>query len=184
MLDTGDKEDRNIAYLRAVELLRAGDSLMIYPEGARNGTENQPVMGLFHGTAKMAMETGTKIVPIGIEQYDSRFVVNFGNKILPERFQSSKALTQHLRDALATLKWEIWEREGLVKRSHFADNYRELFIKEFEERIFPYDTLESVERTRYHCAIPLAEEVFTPIRVLEPKRENAFLFDKRISGRC
>lgn len=178
MLDTGDKEDRNIAYLRAVELLGAGGSLMIYPEGARNGTENLPVMGLFQGTAKMAMETRIKIVPVAIEQYDNRFVVNFGNEILPGKFQSNKDLTQKLRDVLATLKWEIWENEDLVIRRSLADNYRELFIKEFEERIYPYDTLESVERTRYHGEISSPEESFAHLDMLIPRRENAFLWRK------
>lgn len=39
---------------------------MIYPEGARNGSENLPVRPLFSGTAKMAMETDTPIVCVFI----------------------------------------------------------------------------------------------------------------------
>ena len=176
MLDTGDKADRNIAYLRAVELLKAGGSLMIYPEGARNGTENLPVMELFQGTSKMALETGVKIVPVAIEQYDKRFVVKFGAEIFPENFRNNEELTQMLRDVLATLKWEIWEHEGIIARNGLEENYREVFIREFENRIFPYDTLESVERTRYHGEVPSPGEVFAPIRALEVKRENAFLW--------
>lgn len=179
MLDTGDKEDRHIAYLRGVELLRNGGSLMIYPEGARNGTENLPVMEMFQGTAKMAIETNTKIIPISIEQYKNRFVINIGNEIFPNNFCSSTDLTQKLRDILATLKWEIWEREELLLRSSLEYNYRELFIKEFEKRIFPYDTLESVERTRYHSDIPSPREAFAHLDRLIPCRENAFLFRKR-----
>lgn len=179
MLDTGDKKDRHIAYLRALELLKAGGSLMIYPEGARNGTENLPVMGLFQGTAKMAMETDTKIIPIAIEQYDNRFVINFGNEMHPKDFCDNVELTQNLRDVLASLKWEIWEREGLQSRNGLPENYRELFIKEFETRIYPYDTLETVERTKYHCVIPSPEEAFAHLNKLIPCRENAFLFRKR-----
>ena len=74
-LETNDKDDRHIAYLRALELLKGGGSLMIFPEGARNGSENLPVMPLFSGTAKMAIETKTKIVPVAIEQYDTRFII-------------------------------------------------------------------------------------------------------------
>lgn len=66
-LETHYREDRHIAYLRSVELLKGRGSLMIFPEGARNGTENLPVMPLFPGTAKMALETNTKIVSIVID---------------------------------------------------------------------------------------------------------------------
>ena len=107
-LETLDKTDRHIAYLRAVEVLNGGGSLMIYPEGARNGTENIPVWPLFQGTAKMAMEAHVKIVPVGIEQYDKRFVIKFGQELHPEDYDCHTELTQTLRDALATLKWDIW----------------------------------------------------------------------------
>lgn len=182
MLETGNKEDRHIAYLRALELLKAGGSLMIYPEGARNGTENLPVMPLFQGTAKMAMETNTKIVPVAIEQYGDHFIINFGTELLPGDFDDNFALTQKLRDSLVTLKWEIWERDEVQSRKSLPDNYRELFIREFEIRIHPYDTLETVERTRFHTKAEIEQkEVFEHLNKLIPCRENAFLF--RENGR-
>lgn len=180
MLETCDKTDRHIAYLRAVELLQSGGSLMIFPEGARNGTANLPVMGLFQGTDKMAMETNTKIVPIAIEQYDNRFVVNFGEVILPSDYRVNTELTQAMRDALASLKWQIWEQEGQQKRSTFLPDYADKFVKEFESRIRPYDTLESVEITRFHTKDEIAQkEAFEHLERLQPCKENAFLFRTR-----
>lgn len=180
LLETSDKDDRHIAYLRAVELLKSGGSLMIFPEGARNGSKNLPVMPLFPGTAKIAMETNTKIVPIAIEQYDKRFVVNFGTEIFPEKFYDSVELTQELRDALATLKWEIWEREGLFSRDDLPENFGEQFIKMFEKRLQPWDTLESVERTRFHTKAEIEQKnAFAHLDKLIPCRENAFLWNKR-----
>lgn len=176
MLETSDREDRHIAYRRSVEVLQGGGSLMIFPEGARNGTENLPVMELFQGTAKMAIETNTEIVPIAIEQYDKRFVINFGNALSPEAFCNVKELTQNLRDKLATLKWEIWENEGTQERNSLPENYKEIFAKEFENRIQPYDTLDTVERARYHNKTPIPKEVFSFSEKLIPSKENAFLF--------
>lgn len=178
-LETTDKNDRRIAYLRAVELLKGGGSLMIFPEGARNGTENLPVMKLFPGTAKMAMETGTKIVPIAIEQYEKRFVINFGSELLPEDFHDQMELTQKLRDTLATLKWEIWEQEPLQSRDSLPENCSDLFLKEFTERIYPYDTLETIERARFHGKVSSPREVFAHLQQLIPCKENAFLFRER-----
>lgn len=177
--ETSEKDDRRIAYLRAVELLKGGGSLMIFPEGARNGTANLPVMELFPGTAKMALETNTKIVPIAIEQYGRRFIVNFGDELLSENFHDYTELTQKLRDVLATLKWEIWEREPLQSRDSLPTDYRELFRKEFETRIYPYDTPETIERSRFHSKISTPQEAFAHLNQLIPCKENAFLFRGR-----
>jgi hypothetical protein len=114
-------------------------------------------MELFRGTSKMAIETNTKVVPIAIEQYDNRFVINFGNELLPTDFCSAIELIQKLRDDLATLKWEIWAREGVQERKSLPPNYRATFRKQFESRIAPYDTLDTVEKTRYHREMSSSE---------------------------
>ena len=116
---------------------------------------------------------------IAIEQYDKRFVVNFGTEIFPENYSGSAELTQELRDALASLKWEIWEREGLFSRDSLPENFREQFIKTFEKRLQPWDTLESVERTRFHTKAEIEQKnAFTHLDKLIPCWENAFLFRK------
>ena len=179
-LDTGDKEDRHIAYLRSVELLKGGGSLMIFPEGARNGSEHLPVMPLFSGTAKMAMETGTPIVPVAIEQFDKRFVISFGNELRPADFRNSAEMTQTLRDALATLKWNIWEQEGVLRRSDLPEDYSKQFEEMFESKLYPYDTPETVERTRFHTKAEIEHrDAFAHLERLVPCRENAFLLRKR-----
>lgn len=179
-LDTGDKEDRHIAYLRSVELLKGGGSLMIFPEGARNGSENLPVMPLFSGTAKMAMETGTKIVPVAIERYDKRFAVKMGTEIRPEDFGRTDDLTQALRDAMASLKWEIWEQEEHIARNTLPPDYGEQFNKTFEQCLAPWDTLETAERTRFHTKAEIEHrDTFAHLEKLVPCRENAFLLRKR-----
>ena len=176
-LETLDKTDRHIAYQRAVELLKGGGSLMIFPEGARNGSENRPVLPLFQGTAKMAMETLVKIVPVGIERYDRRFVIKFGQALHPEDYASHGSLTQALRDAMATLKWEIWEGEGVASRSALPKDYGEKFSEEFARKIAPWNTPESIEATRFHDKVELTQrEAFAHLDRLIPNRENAFLW--------
>ena len=148
-LDLPHRDDCHIAFYRAVELLKDGGSLMIFPEGARNGSENLPVLKLFPGTARMAIQTGVKIIPVGIEQYEKRFVIKFGDNICPEEFESEENLNVALRDTLASLKWDIWENEGIQKRNHIPENYKEMFYNDFERKIYPYDTLETIERAKY-----------------------------------
>lgn len=179
-LELADKEDRYIAYFRSIELLKGGGSLMIFPEGARNGSENLPVMPLFSGTAKMAMETNVKIIPVAIEQYDKHFVIKFGSEILPDNYNNHADLTQNLRDALATLKWEIWENEGIHSRNQLPENFREQFINTFEKCIQPWDTPETIERSRFHTKSEIDQkEVENHWDRLIPCKGNAFLFRKR-----
>jgi hypothetical protein len=143
------RDDCHIAFNRSVELLKKGGSLMIFPEGARNGSENLPVMKLFYGTARLSIQTGVKIVPVAIEQYKNDFVIKFGERISPDGFEGENDLTIFLRDTLATLKWDIWETKGLFNRCELPYNYGDMFLEDFEKKIHPYDTLETVERARY-----------------------------------
>ena len=131
---------------------------MIYPEGAKNGLENLPVRPLFSGTAKMAMETDTPIVQVAIEQYGKKFVINFGNELCPADFQSAADLTQTLRDALATLKWDIWENEGVQDKAGLPEDYSKQFRDLFEQKIHPYDTPETIERTRFHTKAEIEQK--------------------------
>lgn len=102
------KTDRKIAKETVIHLLQQNGSLLIFPEGAWNVTDNLPVMKLFRGTVEMALKTGAEIVPIAIEQYRKNFYVNIGKNIKYECFQSdAQKLTNALRDILATLKWKI-----------------------------------------------------------------------------
>ena len=175
-----NKEDRRIAYLRSVQLLKAGGSLLIFPEGARNGTENLPVMPLFSGAAKMAIETDTPIIPVGIEQFDKRFVINFGNEIRPIDFQNDVELTKTLRDTMATLKWEIWEKEHMQERASLPTDYSRQFRELFEQKIDPYDTPQTIEQTRFHTKAEVEQNaVLTHLDKLIPCKENIFLFRKR-----
>lgn len=179
-VETNNKEDRRIAYHRAVELLNAGESLLIYPEGAWNIIENVPVMELYRGTASMALETNTDIVPLAIEQNGNDFFVNIGEPISPQGFSSDTELTRELRDALATLKWATWERIGMVSRRSLGANYRKVFADEIAARCELGYTIDDVERTRYHTKAEQEHKTaFAHLDRLIPSKENAFLWRKR-----
>jgi 1-acyl-sn-glycerol-3-phosphate acyltransferase len=62
VLDRGDTRQGVLAVERAVAALRAGDSLVIFPEGTRS---NGPRMRRFKtGAARMAMQAGVPIIPL------------------------------------------------------------------------------------------------------------------------
>lgn len=131
-----------------IRLLRCGANIMIFPEGTWNLSENSIVNDIAYGAVYSAIETGASICPIAIEQYDKRFVINMGKTIeVTGKNINKKKLNCELRDMLATLKWQIWEREGLKKRSDISDDYWKNFIEQRRREWKEYSLREQIINT-------------------------------------
>lgn len=139
-LETNNKEDRHIAYERALEVLSTNTNLLIYPEGCWNLTENFLTLPLYTGTVKMAYETGADIIPVAIEQYNNQFFVNIGHNIIWQSKYSKDiiGMNELLRNRLATLKYEIFETKGIYSRSTITDKFKNNFVQEILDRC-PYN---------------------------------------------
>ena len=166
-METGVKNDRYIAKERAIELLKNGGDLLIYPEGAWNITENLPVMKLYTGTIKMAMETNAEIIPIAIEQYDDTFYVNIGKNIKVNSNGSVKEQNLDLRDALATLKWEIWEGRGMQPRESINQSFVDSFKQSIVDKCEYGFTIDDVYATMYKDECDIVHEQVLPF--IKPK---------------
>ncbi len=181
--DTHDKEDRNIGKQSCIKWLKQGGNLLVFPEGAWNVTENLPVMPLFPGVAEMAIRTGAEIVPIAFEKFGKNFYVNIGANISPDNFilEQKQELTYKIRDVLATLKWELWEKQPQEMRSDIPRGYRQQFLQGFTDQI-PDESysLEAIEITRFHTKEEIAQkEIESHLNRLIPCKEIMFLFRKR-----
>ena len=184
-LETPDKEDRKIAYNRALELLENGGNLLIYPEGAWNVTPNLVVMKLFNGTVRMAKETNSEIIPIAIEQYNETFYFNIGKNytIDKDTSKSVEELRDDLREKLATLKWEIMEREPFLKQEEITENY----LQEFQEKIvnrcnygYGFSLQDAINESFHDKSVVEKEEVYDFLNTLEIGKHNAFLMKDQI----
>lgn len=177
-LDSYDKEDRHIAKMTAISLLQQGGSLMIFPEGAWNISENQPVMGLFSGTAEIGIMSKAEIVPVAIERYDNNYYVSIGKNIscIGYGINDKGKLTELLRNELASLKWKLWENRGVYSRDVIPDGYKIIFLNEmFAEKNTSY-VLKDVTDTMYKDKnITSPREAFSHLLDLKPNRQNAFL---------
>lgn len=190
-LETDDKVDRAIGYNRAVELIKKGGSLLIFPEGAWNIIENLLVLKLYNGTVRMANETEVDIIPMAIEQYANRFFVNIGKNIPydPEKSGDIIAMNDLLRDTLATLKWDIWERIGDSTRASITKDEITKFRESIVARCGYGYTIEDVYKTMYHdkrvtspeIAYPIAPEV--SFHLLEGNFEEAKRLFNEIEAR-
>ncbi len=184
-LETPDKKDRKIAYNRAIELLENGGNLLIYPEGAWNVTPNLVVMKLFNGTVRMAKETNSEIIPIAIEQYNETFYFNIGENytIDKDTLKSVEELRDDLREKLATLKWEIMEREPFLKRKDIPENY----LQEFQEKIvnrcnygYGFSLQDAINESFHDKSVVDIKEVYDFLNTLEIGKHNAFLMKDQI----
>lgn len=169
-VETKDKFDRTIARIRAVELLKKGGSLIIYPEGAWNISDNLLVLPIYAGALEMAVEAQADIVPVAIEVYGDTYYVNIGKNIPWTEIElSDKAEAANwLRDILATLKWEEFEVLGVNKRESIPKGYR----REFVDRIMNAKATSYVEQDVYDSmyrpkGVVEPSEVFAPIKGIE-----------------
>lgn len=180
LVDAYDKDDRKLAKREAEMLLNQGGSLMIFPEGAWNITDNEPVMKLFQGTVSMAMNTGAVIIPVALEQYGKEFFVNIGSNIsIPKDDINIEMYNRDLRDTLATLKWQIWERMPVIKRTDISDTYRATFVANILKDGEGKYTEQMIENERFHDKETVEkDEVFAFLKDINYKRENAFLLRK------
>lgn len=172
-VETDDKNDRYIAKKSAIELLKKGGNLIIYPEGTWNISENLLILPLYAGCLEMAKESRANIVPVALEKYNNTYYVNVGEQIHYEEIElSDKAeMARVLRDNLATLKWEILEQFGVHKREDIPDNYVLEFINEIMNGKETSFTVEDAYKSIYRPkGVVLSEEVFAPIRKLRNEK--------------
>lgn len=176
IIDTGDKTDRYIGKESCICWLKQGGNLLIFPEGVWNTSENQVVQYMFSGTADMAIQTGADIIPVAIMQYGKRFIVNIGNNISSEKWTQKQILTDYLRDAMASLQWEIYETQPIITRNSIPANSSDLYRQSFIDMGRGTITWKEMKDSSYHPKdVTSPEEAFSFMDKLVPSWENAFL---------
>ena len=79
---------------------------------------------------------------------------------------------------MATLKWEIWESKPKLKRSEIDGHYFENLLIQ-EVKAYPKIDLE-YEHSVILKQFAEPEEVFLHLKTLNPRKQNTFLFNKRL----
>lgn len=175
-VDRDDTNWRHRAKAEMIERLKQGGNMLIFPEGTWNFSENQPVLPLFRGVVDAARETGALIVPFALEIVDdsNTYYVNVG---APMHTLDLSAL----RDAMATLKWELWEHCNVFEehsRGYMFHKWKEYITNRLGE--CDYMEFNLIWKYAYHDRnIITTAEAFEHLQYLIPCRENAFLFRGR-----
>ena len=175
------KADRAAIAQKMIAHLKSGGNLMFFPEGAWNLKPELPVLPLYWGIIDIAQKSNAIIIPIAIEQYNKRFIINIGKNFDAKLFGLEDVervrATEELRNTLATLKWEIWESEPILKRDELQADMWDCYVG---SRIAEWNfTVEHIESLIYKPKnIYVYSEVFSHLKNIIPSHKTAFLFKK------
>lgn len=183
-VNEADKNDRALVKEKMISHLQAGGNIMYYPEGNWNLTESLPVHPCFWGIIEVARKGNAVIVPVAMERYNKYYEINIGENIdlnSPHfvTFDRAEAICM-LRNTLATLKWEIWERNNMMCERATKIDWNNIIDARLAE--WPHFDRSCVNRMLFKSKnIVTLEEAFAHLDRLIPCKENAFLFRKRNS---
>lgn len=178
-VDRKDKEDMAASKLAMTAYLSKGRSIVMFPEGTWNLTENQLILPMKWGVIDVAQKTGAQIIPTVLEysREQKKCFVRFGEPMVVSPENSKAEAITALRDTMAAMRWAFWERNGLFSRAELdLDAEQKKLFYAVEE--YPPIDWEYESSCIYH---PYDEpgETFAHLDKLLPCRENAFLFRKR-----
>ena len=179
-----NKKDRANSVVKMQQDLEHGVDLLWFIEGTWNLSENRLLYPVSWASVKLAGQCNATIVPIGLNQLGKEIYVKFGEPVRISKEQDCSEAILDLKDILATLKWDIFEyiketrEDGYIVRSELRENY---WLDYLYDRISEWPITDLEEEMKYVFqpkGVYEAEEVFAPIRRLEPKKENAFLWGR------
>ncbi len=130
-VDRSDKGKRQDAMNKMMRLLKSGISVLLFPEGAYNNTENLLCLPLFASPYMLNQITGAKVVPIAVYSLPELDTIygNYGEPMDFTGMELDEAM-ELLRDTLATMHYEQIKKYGnVLKRSELEGrDYRTDFM--------------------------------------------------------
>lgn len=117
-VDRRDREDRAACKLAMDAYLNRGRSVVMFPEGTWDLTENLLMLPMKWGIIETARNTGAQIIPT-VLTYDrerKKCSVRFGEAMVFAPEDDRLEAVTALRDTLATMRWEDMGREAVLNR--------------------------------------------------------------------
>lgn len=171
-VDRKDKEDMAASKQAMIAYLNKGRSIVMFPEGTWNLTENQLMLLMKWGIIDIAREAGAQIIPTVLE-YDreqKKCFVRFGAPMVFSPADNKADAISALRDTMATMRWDFWERNGTFSRKDLDMDAegKKLFysVEEYPPIDWEYES---------SC---IYQPYTAPEYHLKPCEEIAFLFRK------
>jgi len=182
-----DEKSRKDSISKMERVLNAGNSILMWPEGGLNNTENLLCQKLFGGPYYLAKKTGKKVVPISnyLEPTTNTIYIRVGSPIDLTKYDKEEAL-DILRDLMATMMFDQIKYHSIpIKRSeltgdhhlaHMEDRRKEYLKEKWTRDVWDEElTTYKDEETKKH------EEVMSKVRVRKDDRYN---FKKYMKENC
>ncbi len=172
-----------------LKLLEENQSIKIFPERTWNVTDNEIILPFKWGTVLIAQKSQRPIIPI-IMEYDYIKKVcyyNIGQSILISKDDDLVNANNHLRDKMASLRYEIWESTNdqndiRLDGKAYTDYSRKRFYNGYKQKIKEeYSMFEEKEEAEFiYRPYVTAKDAFKHLDNIIPNHNNAFLFAKTI----
>lgn len=179
-VDRKNKNETSASKELLINSIRNGHDVFWFPEGTWNMTDNLLMLPMKWGIVDVAAATGSQIVPVVLE-YDRPTMicrVSFGVPIAPDKDANKADAIRELRDAMSTLRWELWEKQEQLKCADVdcAALRVEIYCALEEYPLLDWD----YEQTVFFKPHILPQDAFSHLADLQINRSNAFLFNKRL----
>ncbi len=181
-VDRNDPQSRKDSVKKMERILNSGSSVLLFPEGGWNNTENLVVQKLFAGPYYLAQSTGAKVVPISTfnEMGSNDIYIRVGEPIDLADCDKKEALMM-LRDSLATMMYEQIEKYSTpIKNDELPRDARIKFMEDRKNEYLKVKWTRDVwdeELTVYKDkSITTAEEVRESLDDVEINANNANIF--------
>ena len=181
-VDRWDKESRASSIPKMERVLKAGNSVLIWPEGSLNNTENLLIQKLFGGPYYLAKRTGKKVVPISnyLKPETNTIYIRVGEPIDLAQYDKEEAL-DILRDAMASMMFEqIKEHSVPIKRAELIGDHHMMHLETRRQEYLKNNwtsinkLIEELVVYKERC-ITTYEEILIELSKVEITKENAVL---------
>lgn len=131
-VDKLNPQSREDSVEKMVRILKSGSSIILYPEGAWNNTENLLVQPLFAGPWILAQRTNCKVVPVAMyQEYKSNDIYYRAGVPLDLSGMEKREALNLLRNTMATMLYEMMEKHATqLKRAELGATPRLDYIDE------------------------------------------------------
>lgn len=116
-VDRQSAKSRKRSTDKIYKILNSGGSVMWFPEGTWNLTENLLMLPMRYGIVKMVAKANVPIVPISIHYAGDRIYSRVGEPLRMTDNEDAITAITRLRDIMATMKYEQMEACGVHKRT-------------------------------------------------------------------
>lgn len=144
-VDRKSREDMAAAKIALTEYLKKGQSIVWFPEGTWNLTDNLLMLPMKWGIIDVAKQADAQIIPVALDydRTDMICSVKFGEPMAGENFEDRADAIRNLRDSMATLCWELMSRHGVVCRGNDTEwMWQEMYqpVREYPAFDFVYES--------------------------------------------